>query len=206
MKEMSAKLAGLDIFDLMGAVNPTDAAWKDRVARDDPEPVPDDVTIGGQAQRWMSRQEARVRAGNLTPGAYANTRDCLHHFRDWAGAELAVTAINEGRLEDYHTYLLAKIAERESDPDRKRGWSRDFCKKTFGVARAFVRYLWEKGLIDLPRNIDSRDFRFGVGPKAIPTMTNGEIRKLVGHATGQLKLHLLPDAQLRHDSDGHRRP
>ena len=47
------------------------------------------------------------------------------------------------------------------------------------------------GLVELPQNIDSREFTFKRAAKSVPTMTTQEVRTLIEKATGQLKLHLL---------------
>jgi integrase len=59
------------------------------------------------------------------------------------------------------------------------------------VARSFIKFLWESGLIDLPRNIDSKQHRFGVAARRIVLFSVEEFKKLIETATGQLKLHLL---------------
>jgi len=159
-----------------------DQVWEERYARDRGGPVPDDQTIDGQVERWLSRQEARVRAGTIVPGTFSNKREGVRHFRDWIGGDMPASAITEDRIEDYHTYLLGKIGEREADPDRKKGWSREYAREVFSVARSFIRYLWERSLIQLPKNMGSHDLRFKVGPKAIVTMTDDEVRTLVTDA------------------------
>ena len=59
------------------------------------------------------------------------------------------------------------------------------------MAKKFVRYLWAKDLIPLPRNIDSKEYGFKKSPRSIPTMTTDQVRTIIDQAQGQLKLHLL---------------
>ena len=61
----------------------------------------------------------------------------------------------------------------------------------FRISKQFIKYCWSKRLLELPRNFDSRGFGFGAGAKAVETFTDGEIKKLLAKATGQLKLHIL---------------
>src|SRR5262249_40151730 len=54
-----------------------------------------------------------------------------------------------------------------------------------------VRYLAELDLIALPKNINSREFKFNVGAKPIETWTVEEFQMVLAKVTGQLPLHLL---------------
>jgi integrase len=155
------------------------------------EPVPDDRTVGGQADRWLSAQRARADSGQISPGGYENLRLSITYLRDWLGGELPVEKIDEKRIDAYYPHLLEKVSERVHDKTGKEGWSRDHASKTFRVAKAFIHWLWERDLIKLPRNLESKAFRFGKSPKSVPTMTVAEFRSLFENATGQLRLHLL---------------
>jgi integrase len=66
-----------------------------------------------------------------------------------------------------------------------------YARDVFSVAKSFVRWLWESGVIELPKNIGSKAFRFGSQARAIVTWTPEEFRSAVGAATGRLKLALL---------------
>lgn len=74
---------------------------------------------------------------------------------------------------------------------RDSGLSGDYKKKVFSVARSFIEALAIRDLIPLPKNIRHRRHRFSVGPKAIPTFTVAEVRRMVDNAPGQLRLHLM---------------
>lgn len=74
---------------------------------------------------------------------------------------------------------------------QKAGWSSDYAKKVFGTARGFIRYLWKSGLVELPKNIESKGFRFNGGAKSVKTWTVEEVQRVITEAPDQLKLHLL---------------
>jgi integrase len=158
---------------------------------DGPKAVEVSRTVGGQVDRWVSLQQSLAQAGRITPDRADNNRICLYHFRDCLGTQTPLEVIDAHRLQDYFLHCLGKVSERTKDREKKAGWSADYATKVFGVARQFIRFLWESNLIDLPRNIDSKAFRFGKGVKTIQTWTVEELRTLVSAATGQLKLHLL---------------
>src|SRR5262249_3563906 len=148
-------------------------------------------TVGGQVDRWVSLQQSLAQAGRITPDRADNNRICLYHFRDFLGTQTPLEVIDAHRLQDYFLHCLGKVSERTKDREKKAGWSADYATKVFGVARQFIRFLWESNLIDLPRNIDSKAFRFCTGARTSQTGTVEEFRTLVSAATGQLKLHLL---------------
>jgi hypothetical protein len=145
-----------------------------------PQPPPDRA-LNAQVDRWVQTQQAQVAAGNLTPDRCDNNRIALYHFRDWLGP-VAVDEIDAGKLHDFYLHCIGKVG---------KGWSAEYGKKVFATARSFVRYLWESELIALPRNIDSKAFRFGNGPKPVPTWTPQEVKHIITEAPGKLKLALL---------------
>jgi integrase len=165
--------------------------WRDRLERDRPAQQPDDMTIGVQVERWISTQQARVEAGEISPGRFRNDRIVMHHVRDHFGAEAAVKTIDEKRWAAFHADLMARIGERYGDPGGSAGWSRDYANKVFNIGKMFVRFLWENGLTEIPKNLDSRTYKIGRETKAVATMTVEEVRRLVVGATGQLRLHIL---------------
>jgi integrase len=152
--------------------------------------VPVEKSVGAQVDRWVATQQAQVGAGNLTPDRADNNRIALYHFRDWCGP-MAVEQIDAARLHGFYLWCLAKVEERQNDPTHKAGWGGEYAKKVFATARTITRFLWESGLIELPRNIDSKAWRFGNGAKAVPTWTVKEVQRVVREAPGQLRLHLL---------------
>jgi integrase len=153
-------------------------------------PVPPERTVNAQVDRWVATQQAQVAAGNLTPDRADNNRIALYHFRDWCGPR-AVEQVDAARLHGFYLWCLARVEERQGDPAHKAGWGAEYAKKVFSTARTFTRFLWESGLIELPRNIDSKGFRFGNGAKAVPTWTVAEVQRVVREAPGKLKLALL---------------
>jgi integrase len=150
--------------------------------------VPPDRTVKAQVDRWVSTRQAQVSAGHMTPDQADNRRICLFHFRDWCGT-VAVDVIDAVKLHDFYLWCLSKVEDRHNDPTA--GWSVAYAKKVFATARSFVRFLWESGLIELPRNIESKGFRFGNGVKAVVTWTSQEVKHVIGEAPGKLKLALL---------------
>jgi hypothetical protein len=65
----------------------------------------EDRTVAGQVKAWIARQEARVQAGEVSPGQHENLVHCLRHFRDFVGADLPVDKIDGNSLESYFLHL-----------------------------------------------------------------------------------------------------
>jgi integrase len=151
--------------------------------------VPPYRSVKAQVERWVSTQHAQVAAGHMTPDQADNRRICLYHFRDWCGPA-AVDTIDGQKLQNYYLHCLQKVQERNEDPAHKAGWSSDYARKVFGTARGFVRFLWESGLVEFPKNIN-RKWRFGNGAKAVKTWTPAEVQQVIKEAPGKLKLALL---------------
>jgi integrase len=153
--------------------------------------TPADRRISHHRGRWQAEQSTLVEAGGLSPGRASNQRILLGHFVAFAGEAASVDVITAEVVQNYYVHCLGRVKERMADPQNKAGWGREYAKKVFGTARGFIHYLVEQGLIAAPANLDSRKLRFGAAPKAVPTWTVEEFQKVLGAATGQLRLHLL---------------
>jgi integrase len=148
-------------------------------------------TVAAHAERWIKLKEDQVVVGQLALGRFESLRMFVGYFRDFVGATSPAESMDAAKLQGFYSWCLDKVRQRQQDPAGKAGWSSMYAKKVFEAARVFVKYLWESGLIELPRNVNSRDFRFNVGVKAIVTWTAEEFQRVLARATGQLQLHLL---------------
>lgn len=153
--------------------------------------APPERTVRAQADRWIAAQIVLIGAGSLSADRAEYNRICLSHFAAFIGESADVKTIDAARLHDFHLSCVKKVGERNKDAGRKAGWSVDYAKKVFGTARTFIRFLWENNLIELPRNLDSKGFRFGSTAKRIQTLTVDEVRFVIDKASGKMKLALL---------------
>jgi integrase len=177
------------LLQALNAVVGDGPVWADRFKRE-PAASPD-KTVKTQVERWVGTQQALVASGNMSPDQCDNRRICLYHFRDWIGEAVAVDVIDAPKLHNFYLWCLGKVQERQRDKGHKQGWSGEYAKKVFNTARAFVRFLWEQGLVELPNNINSKNFRFGNGAKAVQTWTKEEVQWVIKESPGKLKLALL---------------
>lgn len=162
------------------------AVWTDRMRRE--QAVPADKTIGALAKKWSADRANEAVKGVRSADGADNMRISLDHFVTFAGATTAAESIDADLWGRWHTECRSQIARRNEGGDGD-GWADEYAKKVFGVARSFVKWLWERSLCELPRNLEK--LRIEVGSKAIPIFSDAEIKLLLDGATGQHKLHLL---------------
>jgi integrase len=155
------------------------------------EPAPADKAVEAHAERWLQKLQAKVNAGRMTAARCANNRTCLVALKNYLGPQSDVTGIDAQTLEGFYLHCLSQIAARRQDKAGKQGWSVAYARDVFAVARAFIRWLWESGTIELPKNIDSRSFDFGSNGQAVQTWAVEEFQKIVTAAPGKLKLAIL---------------
>ncbi|MEI7686113.1 MAG: hypothetical protein WCL32_13900 [Planctomycetota bacterium] len=103
----------------------------------------------------------------------------LKFFVDWIGESTPISEINETTWKSYWHHLAAT----SHDSGYKR--------RIQATARMFLEYLAEQNLIELPRNIGSKLLTFKNSPKTIKPKDVPTIKKLLGVAKGQLRLHVL---------------
>jgi len=151
----------------------------DRARRDESEPTPPDRTIGALAERYSALERVRYASGDIKIATWVQERGCLFVFRDWAGADQDASVINADKYETYWEHISKNIKSIDSK------------KRHLRIAKQFLIWLSEKGIIPLPSNLASRRYRFKGEPVPIAVMTVAQVQTLIANATGQLKLHLL---------------
>jgi len=134
-------------------------------------------------KQWYDGQRAKVAAGEIAPDRADANRVMLQHFVSHVGELTPVETISEETWRTFALLCRSRVASK--------GWSPDYAASVMRVARSFVRALWETGLIDLPRNLTSRDLTVKVRAKKKVFFTVEEFRKQVEAAHGPMKLHLL---------------
>lgn len=148
-----------------------------------------DRTVKAHGERWLALQASLVAAKQLTAARCANNRTCLEHFQAFLGVDADIGTIDAAQLQSFYLHVLAKTNARRED--KSAGWSIAYARDVFSVAKAFIRWAWEQGAIELPKNIDSKSFRFGSPAKAVKTWTVAEFQTVVAASPGKLKLALL---------------
>jgi integrase len=151
-----------------------------------------DRTVKYHVEQWMALQQSKVAGGRLSAERTDGLRRDLGRFRDYLGPDSSVETVDAAQIQGFYGWCVQKVEERQNDPAGRAGWSSVYAQNVFDVAKSFVKYLWKMGQIEqLPRNLDSGDYRFQIGVKVIVTWTAEELQTALKAATGQLRLHLL---------------
>lgn len=135
-------------------------------------------TISNHVGAFLRGKLTEVDAKEITPSRYDAYRRHVEHFRDWIGGDKGIDAIDAPTMQGYLDHLREQIGKRdrwqENSTEQKQGFSRWEAKGRLATAVQFVRYLWELGLIELPRNIGGRKYRISIDatrPASIPLET-----------------------------------
>lgn len=189
----AARLFGADIptdFDPEAArqLFGDERVWRERFRRE--TSVPPERTVKALGDRWVAGKCDEARKQVRSADGADNIRIALSHFVTFTGPATPADDLNADLWHRWFVHCQAAIAMR--DADEKQGWSAGYAGKVFGIARSFVKWLWEREVLaSLPRNLDKGEYRFERPDKAIPTFSKDEVRMLLDGATGQHKLHLL---------------
>jgi integrase len=145
--------------------------------------APPGRAVGELVDAWVETEKRRVSGGKLGPSRADMNRICLCHFRDWIGPATPVEQINEVKWLEFYNHLAGQVA--------KGVWGHTHVDRILGVARRFVRFLWELRLIDLPRNLDSKRLTFASAPRDIEVFGAQELARLYAVVANQSRLHFL---------------
>jgi len=155
------------------------AVWNDRLSEENLDPTPPDRTIGAQVDRYLALERVRTESDQLSVSEFDTIRRCLHAFRDHFGRSNPIDGLDSDRWEGWWSHLVTLAISVE------------YKKKRLRIAKTFVAWLAEKGLIPVPPNLHSRRHRFGGGTRSVLTIPLEDVRLLVRRSPGQLRLHLL---------------
>jgi site-specific recombinase XerD len=141
------------------------------------KPVELDKTIGRQAERYLAVELARGKA----PNTFANLRHFVFKFQEFPGlsAKTDISSIKSDTATDFYAWLRNGTLAEHSQ------------KECWNVFKRFVRFAWGEGLLDLPKNLDSRMFSFGGSAKKVKTYPTEEIRRLLSSLSDRLRLYAL---------------
>lgn len=145
--------------------------------------VPQKQTIRHHFDEWFEGQKAKVNAGEIGPDRADANRVMLTHFMNFVGESSALDCVNEMTWRNFAMHCRGKVAGKT--------WSPDYAAGVMRVSRSFIRSLWESNLIDLPKNLTSRDLTISIKAKKKIFFTPAELKRQIQKADGQLKLHLL---------------
>jgi integrase len=107
----------------------------------------------------------------------------LQNFVNFVGEHTPVETISEETWRTFALFCRGKVAEKT--------WSPAYAASVMRVSRSFIRGLWEAGLIQLPRNLQSRDLTVKVRARKKVFFEPEEFKQQVDASHGPMRLHLL---------------
>ena len=158
--------------------------WADRLQRSRAAPKTD-ATVARYIRLFLDRKRTLASSGELSLDQYDLLRVCLEHFERWHGGTRPIESIDSTTLIEYHSALLSQATSGG------KGGSRHSAKHRMGRLRQFVRWCWELGALELPRNINSADLRITLPTPQIRTINAALFRQMIDAATPSTKLYLL---------------
>jgi integrase len=171
---------------VLRGLSPSEAVWAERLRA---PAVPADKTIGHWGERWLAKKTDECRQGVRAASGLRPIRYAVRYFTEFAGDKTEVAGIDAGLWERWVTFVEAKVALRDKDPEQ--GWAGTYAGTLFGHVKAFLHWLVEQGALDqLPRNFRRRP-RLSRPADEIVTYSDDEVKALLGAATGEHKLHIL---------------
>jgi integrase len=153
-------------------------AYMDRVSG---KPLP---TLATLADEWAALQQARSRAGEIDQRRADSYGENLAVFVRQVGGETIAAQINAVTLERYHTWVLGQIGQRREWLARGDGGPRQGIAPAYGqvlwsCCKTFLRWVYERGVIELPRNFNRLKVSVKASDRTIPLFRLSELRTLV---------------------------
>lgn len=162
--------------------------WADRHERE--KNTTAEKTIGANVTKWIADRMDEATNGVRSPDGADNLRMALEYFRSFCGDGMPVNSVNFELWHKWYVHCAGMLARRDKNPND--GWSAEFAKRVYSTAKSFLRTLWENEILTtLPRNLDSKKYRFERADKEIVTYTNEEITAMMDKASDTHKLLML---------------
>ena len=144
--------------------------------------VPPENTIRSHIDQYLDLKKAQAQAKGKIAG-FSSYKQWLEVFKWWVDPNAPIDALNEDLWERYYIYLSGRVASGELSPSSAKDY--------IGVARSFVRSRYEKRLIDLPRNLTSKQLAIAVPIKDPVVFTVEEVKAYLAATTDRTRLYLL---------------
>jgi integrase len=133
---------------------------------------------------WLTRYQTYRQASigvNLSPKRFASSSSALSTFQKWYQGNPC--PFDEFMIESYFCFLAGKISSGE--------WSSTYGNDLFGHFRLFVLWCSEMGLVEQPRNINSRRYKFRVIQKEIRIIPSETLSSLLNSAKDEVLAYVL---------------
>lgn len=151
---------------------------------------PTERSVRDCANAFLGYYQNLARSNRKSISRADNLRRYLNTFRSWRPRDgsptvdqMTVRQIDASLVSDYFIYLAGCEAAGMM--------ASQTANSTFNAFRQFVRWLWQREEISLPRNLDHNDFRFKLSGKQVQVYTSDQLASLYAAATDRVKLFML---------------
>jgi integrase len=137
--------------------------------------VPTDTTVAFWRDRWLAKRKSE-----LNPASYNILPNHVNKFVDHVGPQVEVTKVDSDAVESFKMKLEGWIEDKKI--------STTYADNIATSVKSFVRYLFKRDKIPLPKNLD--EFNFDTEERLNP-LTLDEAKELIGSASGELRCWIL---------------
>jgi integrase len=160
------------------------AVYRDRKRREAETVVtPADRQMKAMVTRFLNHKVQQAGTGLKSDGRVINIATYLRQFENFVGSDRPLSDINALTLFDYHGKAMTDMATGQLSSYGARD--------RMQIAKQFIRWAWEMGVLDLPRNIDSKDLTISVDQQEIKVFEFDKLKDILNAAPAPLKLYLL---------------
>jgi len=165
-----------------------DLVWMDRFSQmrleeARHEPLPAEKTIRGHIDQYLTTLQAQRKQAKITLGTYQTIYHRLQVFRNWIGPDVPLEDLNELMFQNFFLFVVDEVANNRM--------AAETAKPVLANVRRFIRSRWELRLIDLPRNLNSRDLTIASQILPVEVFSAKEVAAFLAAASDRLRLYLL---------------
>lgn len=146
------------------------------------KPTPIENTMRCHIEQFLELKRAQAQAKDKVAG-FSCYKQWLEVFKNWLDPNAPLEQLNEDLWERYFIYLSGRVAKNELSPATAKDY--------IGAARSFIRSRWERRLIDLPRNLTSKQLAICVPIKDPVVFTIDEVEAYLKNASERTRLYIL---------------
>lgn len=144
--------------------------------------VPQDQTMEAMVKRFVGFKAAQAATGLKSAGRCINIRTYIEQFKAFFGADRPVSEITAVTLFDFHAKTLTDMGagRLSSSAGRDR----------MQIAKQFIRWAWELGVLELPRNVESKELVIFVEAQEIEVFDFDTLKGILAGTPEPLKAYL----------------
>lgn len=150
-----------------------------RIAKSGKKPIEQsDKTLSAQLKLFTDFKKSQALGGERSMNRADAIRLHLDHFAKYFGEQRSISEIDENIVEGYYSHLLKGKGAQITKRDR------------FATFKQFINNRFQAGVINLPRNLNSREYAFRVEIQNPEPMPLEDFKALLHKASDRSALYL----------------